>query len=67
MDLDSFRTPDRAPVTAVTAGEMRGVDRVVVETYGVDGRVVPDRLRQTWMVPPDPRLTASRRDRPTSG
>jgi hypothetical protein len=43
MDLDSFRTPDGAPGTAVTAGEMREVDRVAVETYGVDGRVVLDR------------------------
>ncbi|MFC7020643.1 MULTISPECIES: hypothetical protein [Haloarcula] len=39
MGLDSFRTPDGA---AVTAGEVRAVDRVAVETYGVDVRVVLD-------------------------
>ena len=42
MDLDSFRPPDRAPVTAVTAREMREVDRAAVETYGGDVRVVLD-------------------------
>ncbi|MFC6863000.1 hypothetical protein ACFQGE_05935 [Halomicroarcula sp. GCM10025817] len=42
MALDSFRAPDGVPVTAVSAGEMHGVGRVAVETYGVDGRVVLD-------------------------
>jgi NAD(P)H-hydrate epimerase len=36
MDTESFATQDSNPVTAVTADEMRDVDRVAVETFGVD-------------------------------
>lgn len=36
MDEHLFRTADGDPVTAVTADEMREVDRVAVEEFGVD-------------------------------
>jgi len=35
MDADAFRTTDREPITAVTAAEMRDVDRVAVEEFGL--------------------------------
>lgn len=35
MDLDAFRTATGHDVTAVTAAEMRDVDRVAVEEYGL--------------------------------
>jgi NAD(P)H-hydrate epimerase len=35
MDPDAFRTPADVPVPAVTADEMRGVDRVAVEEFGL--------------------------------
>ncbi|WP_436925065.1 NAD(P)H-hydrate epimerase [Halosimplex amylolyticum] len=36
MDRTQFETADGQPVTAVTADEMRAVDRVAVETFGLD-------------------------------
>jgi NAD(P)H-hydrate epimerase len=35
MDTDLFRTAAGEPITAVTAGEMRDVDRVAVEEFGI--------------------------------
>ena len=35
MELDAFRTVDGRPVPAVTADEMRDVDRVAVEEFGL--------------------------------
>ena len=36
MDEDLFETADGRAVTAVTATEMRDVDRVAVEEFGID-------------------------------
>ena len=38
MDASAFEDPDGRPVTAVTAAEMRAVDRVAVEAIGLDLR-----------------------------
>lgn len=55
MDQDTFETADGRTVTAVTAEEMRAVDRVAVEDVGVDllqmmehaGRTLASALRET--------------------
>ncbi|MFC7028350.1 hypothetical protein ACFQH8_14720 [Halomicroarcula sp. GCM10025710] len=59
MDTESFATQDSNPVTAVTADEMRDVDRVAVETFGIDllqmmenaGRSLSTIVRETLAEP----------------
>lgn len=54
MNTGTFRTEDGTAVTAVTAEEMRAVDRVAVEAFGIDllqlmenaGRTLAGRVRE---------------------
>jgi NAD(P)H-hydrate epimerase len=59
MNDDAHRTPEGVPVTAVTADEMRAVDRVATEEYGLPlrsmmenaGRALAAVVRETATVP----------------